>query len=1114
MRHSTRWPALLVLIGLMLPAPRVAAQGVTTGVMTGVVTDTQKQPVSGAEVIAIHLPSGTSYEGVTRADGRFSIPGMRVGGPYTVTVAHAGAGGGAAFEPATKEAIEVNLGVATDLVFEVRPINVEVMVTVTAQSDTVFSSARTGAATSVSRESIATLPTISGRIGDVTRLTPQSSGTSFAGQDNRLNNITVDGSYFNNSFGLGDQPGARTGVAPISLESIEQIQVSVAPFDVRQGNFVGANVNTVTRSGTNSVSASVYHRFRNESFVGTDAHGLPYNPGDFETRQTGLWGGGPIVKNKLFFFSNFEDEEDTRPLNTFVANRGEPVGGNFTRVLASDLERLSNYLRQNFDYETGPYEGITDATPNRRFLLRNDFNLSNAHKVSFRYTQLDSSSDANLSSSTSAGFGRNTFRTDFISPQRSNYSILENIKSGVGEWNWIIGNSMSNQLQVGYTSNDESRGDIGELFPFVDIRDGNQVVLTSFGSEPFTPNNELRYKTFQIKDDFMKFGNRHSLTFGFTAQHYESENVFFPLKQSAYVYNTFADWYADADGFRTNPNRTTSPVTLARFQVRYMNLPGLEKPIQPLKVWYSGGYAQDEWRPRSNVTVTAGLRIDIPVFKDTAFPNPNIDALTFRDETGAAVQYDSGNLPDPQILWSPRLGINWDLNGDLRTQIRGGTGVFTGPPLYVWISNQLGQTGVLTGLIDVQNTTAFPFHPDPDHYKPATVSGTPAASLEFNVTDPDFKFPQLLRNNIAIDHRLPGGLVGTAEFIHNKDLNGIYYINANLPAAQSAFVGPDNRARWVGPQCTAGGAVGPCVTRINQAPGNVITSAIVMKNQNVGSSWNLAFSASKTNYHGLTFKTAYSYGEAKNTIDPGSTAFASWAGNPHVSDPNNPGVGFSTSSPAHRVYVQGSYTRQYFGFGSTTISMFWEARNGANTSYVFAGDMNGDGANNNDLIYIPRDKSEMNFATFTCGVPATCTRPIVFTAEQQADAFEAYIQQDSYLRSHRGEYARRGAIFLPFVRRADLSIVQDVFKDLWGKRNSGQFRIDIQNFGNLLNSDWGVGQRVIQNQILTNGAADTQGRATYRMRVVNDELLTRTFETTATTPDVYQFMLSFRYTFQ
>jgi hypothetical protein len=1106
MKHLFRVFAALSLCAVLWPTATASAQGVTTGALAGTVVDQQKQPVEGASVIAIHLPSGSSYEGATRADGRFFIPGMRVGGPYSVTIAFVGTG--TAFEPSTQDNITVSLGVATDLNFAVQSIAVQETVTVTAQSDTVFSSSRTGAATSVTRAELATLPTVSGRLGDITRLTPQAAGSSFAGQDTRMNNITVDGAYFNNSFGLRNAPGDTSGVAPISLEAIEQVQVSIAPFDVRQGNFVGAGVNTVTRSGTNRFTGSAYHRFRNQDFVGTDAHGLTVNPGTFTYRNSGGWGSAPIVKNKLFVFGNFEDELDERPISTFRANRGESTAGSITRVRESDLLGLTQFLSQRFSYETGPFEDVPDETPADRFLLRGDYNINNSNKVFFKYNFLDSFTDAILSTSASLGFGRNSGNsTAFLGYANSNYQILENIKSGIGEWNSILGNSMSNSLIVGYTAQDESRASryTGDLFPFVDILDGT-TAYTSFGSEPFTPNNELRYKTFQLQDNFTKFSNRHSFTFGFSAERYESENVFFPGKQSAYVYNSLADFYTDANGYLANPNRTTSPVTLRRFQVRYTNIPGQEKPIQPLSVWYMGGYAQDEWRPRNNMTITAGVRLDVPRFGDTGYTNSNADGLTFRDETGQAVQYSSGALPDPKILWSPRVGFNWDVFGDQQTQVRGGTGVFTGKPAYVWISNQIGNTGVLTGFISEDNVTSRPFHPDPDHYKPTNVTGAPAGSYELALTDNDFSFPQIWRNNVAIDHRLPWGLVGTGEFIYNKDVNGIYYINANLPAAQSTFVGADNRPRWVGTSCTAATAT-PCVTRLNNVAGNQVANAIVLKNQNVGTSWNLAASVAKNAARGLSFKGAYSYGEARNTVDPGSIAFGTWAGNAHRGDPNNPGVGFSGNSPGHRVFALVSYTREYFSFGATSISAFWEGRNGANTSYVFAGDMNGDLATNSDLIYIHRDQSEMNFSTFTH------TNGRVFTAAEQAAAWETYIQQDSYLRKHRGEYAERGAVFLPMLKRLDLSLTQDVFANVRGKRNSFAIRLDIQNFGNLVNNNWGVGQRLIRNQILTNPGADANGRATYRLAVVNNELLTNSYETTATLGDVFSFMVSLRYTF-
>jgi len=1111
--------SLVALAALVAFAPsEVSAQGVTTGSLAGVVTDQGGAPVSGANVIAIHVPSGSTYEATTRADGRFSMPGMRVGGPYSVTVAYGGSGG-AAFSPVTRDDVTINLGVASDLIFTTEAISVQETVTVSGVVDPVFSSTRTGAATSVGREEIAVLPTISGRLSDVTRLTPQASNNGFAGNDNRMNNITVDGSSFNNSFGLGGQPGDRTGVAAISLEALEQIQVNVAPFDVRQGSFIGAGVNSVTRSGTNRLVASAYHRFRDQEWVGTEAQGQTVNPGTFTFRNTGGYLAGPIVKNKLFAFANYEDQADKRPLTTFRANLGgEPVGGQVTRVLASDLTTLSAFLKSRFDYDTGPFEGIDDETPAKRFLIRSDYNLNNANKISFRYTHLNSFTDVGLSNSASALQGRTGGSTQYLSFQNSNYKILENIRSGIAEWNTVIGGSMSNQFQTGYTYQDESRDSRGKVFPFVDIFEGG-ANYTSFGFEPFTVNNELRYKTFQAQNNFTKFTTRHSITAGAYVEKYHSDNVFFGCcPQSAYSYNSLADFYTDAADATANPNRTVSPVALRAFQVRWANIPGLDKPEQPLDVWYGAGYLQDEWRPRTNVTVTAGVRVDVSSFENTAYRNPAADALSFRDETGAPISYSTGEMPSTKLLWSPRVGVNWDVFGDQSTQLRGGGGLFSGRPAYVWISNQVGNTGVLIGeRIVLAPGTGFPFSSNTDQYKlPATGAG--AASYALNVTDPDFKFPQVWRANVAVDRKLPGGIVSTTEYLYAKDVNGIYYFNANLPAAQSAFAGVDNRPRWAGTACAPTGQAGGCVNRINNDVGNQVTQALVLKNGNSGSAWNIAQTLSLNTRFGLTVRTAYSYGESRTISDPESTAATSFARNSQSADPNNPGNQLSMWSPGHRVFALVNYTKRYFGFGATSVSVFWEAQHSNVTSssrfsYTFAGDMNGDGVAANDLIYIPRDTSEMNFSPFTVG-----TR--TFTAAEQAAAFDAYIGQDNYLRKNRGRYAARNGGVMPMFRRVDLSLTQDLFKDIRGQRNGLQVRADILNVGNMLNSNWGVSQRPVasinnnnQLQILTNPAVDQAGRATYRLAVVNNELIRRSFQTSAGTGDVWQFMLSLRYSF-
>ena len=763
--------------------------------------------------------------------------------------------------------------------------------------------------------------------------------------------------------------------------------------------------------------------------------------------------------------------------------------------MSSDLDQLSTYLSTSFGYDVGPYQGYEHETPATSFLARLDFNLSDRNKLSLRYNQLNSNTDVLLSNSSSLGFGTRRSNTTGLNFHNSNYIILENIRSVVGEWNSIVGANKSNNLIIGYTHHDESRDSRGTFFPFVDILETGSV-YTSFGFEPFTPNNELRYSSFQLQDNFTIYGPKHDLTFGVSAERYESENVFFPGSQSAYVYNSLADFYTDANDYLANPTRTVSPVTLRTFQVRWSNIPGQVKPVQPLEVFYAGVYGQDAWQATSNLKVIAGVRLDLPFFGNTGFANAQVDTLSFRDEAGNAVQYSTSQLPGKNLLISPRVGFNWDVNGDRNTQVRGGSGIFTGRPAYVWVSNQIGENGVLTGFEQLTNTTARPFHPDPDHYKPASVTGNPATSYGLAFTDPSFKFPQLWRSNIAIDHKLPFGVAGTLELLYNRDVNGISYINANLAAPSAFFTGVDARPRW-----TAG-------NRINSN----ITSAIVLKNQNEGDSYNIAASLERQFRGGFFAKAAYSYGRSRGTVDPGSIAFGSWNNNQHAGDPNNPGLGFSNTNPGHRVFAALSYRREYFRFGATTLSLFWEGRTDGNASYTFSGDLNGDGGTSNDLIYIPRDASEMNFQQYNVGVDT-------FTVQEQIDAWDAYIEQDDYLRPNRGKYTSRGGVWLPMVYRADFSIAQEVFTDVGGKRNKLQIRLDILNFGNLLNKNWGGGQRLVNAQPLIvpttaqGGPADAQGRAQYRLRAIGGQLMSKTFQPTAFLNDVYRLQLSLRYTF-
>lgn len=1073
--------SFMMMVSLMF-THNTYSQGVTTSSISGKVTSIEGEVLPGTLITAVHTPSGTKYSTVSNKEGRYLIPNMRIGGPYVVSASFIG------YSATTVGDVFLSLGVTSNVSLVMNTDDIEVgEVVIVGEKNPVFSSERTGASTGITNQNLNRLPTISRNINDFTRLSPQASGNSFAGQDGRLNNITVDGSYFNNSFGLGSgsNPGGRTGVSPISLDAIEQISVNVAPYDVRQGNFVGAGINTVTRSGTNEFSGSVYGFSRNNNLVGTKAGDKNFNPGQFDYKQFGFRLGGPIIKDKLFFFGSFEDEKTTQPGTVFRANNGgEKVEGNVTRVLASDLDGLSNFLREKFGYETGPYQGYDNTTEATKFLGKIDWNINDKNKLSVRYTHLDSYTDVLASGSSSLGFGGRNFNLDALNFQNSNYLINENIRSIVGELNSRLSDRVTNNLIVGYTYQDESRGSRGDFFPMVDIlKDG--ATYTTFGFEPFTPNNELRYKTFQIQNNLQIFRDRSTWTFGGSYEKYQSENVFFPGSQSAYVFNSLNDFYASANG---DPN-----VTVRRFQVRYNNIPGQVKPIQPLSVDYFGVYGQNELTVNDRLTTTFGLRVDVPIFGETGFRNTEVEGMNFVDINGRPAKYRTDKLPDSNLLWSPRVGFNLDVNGDKTLQIRGGTGIFTGRPAYVWVSNQIGNNGILTGFERLDNTKLRPFSPDTETYKPQSVTGQPAANYELALTESDFKFPQVWRTNIAVDRKLPAGIIATAEFIYSADVNGVSYHNANLASPNGVFAGPDNRVRWVG---------GNAATRIN----GKIDNAVTLGNQAIGSSYVGSFSLEKPFENGFYAKAAYSYGITRNTVDAGSIAFGSWNNNQHSGNPNDPGLGFSSNTMGHRVFTALSYSKDIFSFGNTSVGLFWEGRTLGNYSYVYGGDFNGDGGTSNDLIYIHKNKDEMKFQQFTSSGKT-------FTSQEQIDAWESFIQQDKYLSKNRGSVAERGAAFLPMVFRADFNFTQQLFTNIGGKKNTLEFRADILNVGNLLNNAWGIGQFATTTSPLVPAGVTSNGEPQFRLRNFGNQLITQTFQPSVGVSDVWRAQFGLRYTF-
>ncbi len=1087
-RYFVSW---LALFAMLLVCSSLWAQGVSTSSMIGLVTDTKGEPLIGATVIATHMPSGSRYGAITQADGRYTILGMRVGGPYRVTASYVG------YQTQTIENIFLTLGTAGSANFKLAEESATTQeVTVTAVRNAAISPDRTGASTSVPREAINSLPTISRNFTDFTRLTPQANGTSFVGQDNRLNNITVDGSYLNNSFGLSGLPGGRANVAPVSLEAIEEVVVSLAPYDVRQGLFVGAGVNLVTRSGTNNFQGSAFFNLRNQAFLGRKAAGVEVGAAanDFNNLQGGFRFGGPIIQDKLFFFVAAETEQNSTPFTLRPRQPGESPGGNISRPTFQQMDSLSRFLRQNFGYETGPFQDYTQQRPSMlNWLAKINYNIDDNNKLSIRYNALDARQDVPISNSSSLGFGARQ-GIDALSYQNSNYIQFDRFQSVIAELNSTFGGKFSNQIIAGYTYQNEDRGSRGELFPLVEIQESG-TTLISFGFEPFTPSNQLSYSTLQFQDNFSYFAGAHTITAGLNLVYYSFRNVFFPGSQSVYVYSSLEDWYTDANDYLRNPNRTQSPVTLRRFQYRYSALPGGAEPVQPTRAWNPGIYVQDEWQILSNLRVTGGLRVDIPFFENTAFENPIVPTLEFRDGNGNRIESRTDRLPQATPLFSPRLGFNWNVLEDNSLQVRGGTGVFTGQPAFVWISNQIGNNGVLTGFEELNNTRNRPFNPSTTAYRPANPQLP--TSIELATTDPNFRFPQVWRTNLGVDYLLPLGIVATFDGIYTKTLAGISYINANLRPATRTFAGPDQRLRYDG---TTGNA--------NRLNANV-TSNVVLQNSGEDYAISLTAQLQKSfgdNWFGLI---AYTYTDARNNNNPGSIAFGSWANNPVANNPNLPELGFSAAAVPHRVLASGSYRFEY-GIGATTISLFWSGAPQGRFSYTYGGDMNQDGVVNNDLIFVPNRASDLLFLPLTTGGRT-------FTPEEQAAAFDAFIEQDDYLRTRRGQYAERNGAVFPWVFRADLAVIQDFYLELGGQRNGLQLRLDIFNVGNLLNSEWGVGWQRTAPFPLTAAGVSADGRPQFRMATITTpsgpQLLNSSFQRTASIADLWSAQFSIRYTF-
>ena len=1086
-----------IMMSLLSLFVTIASFGqITTSTISGVVKSEKGEKLIGATVNVVHQPTGTKYGASTNVQGNYVIPAVRVGGPYLIKVSYIG------YKPKEISDVNTSLGLTTNVdIVLIDDATVLSEIVVVGSSDNIFSKEKTGASQQFSRRELQSIPTTGARtIESITKYNAFGDGRSFGAQDSRLNNFTIDGSQFNNNFGLGSSAsaGGRTGASAISLDALEQLQVNIAPFDIRQSGFTGAGINAVTRSGTNEIEGSVYQTQRDNSsrYVGDNARGTKVTASKFDEKVQGFRIGAPIIKNKLFVFGNYEEIVKTEPGTTWTSTGSPLSSSQVSRPTFQQLTDLSSFMRDKFQYETGPFEGYSNANTSKKYLIRLDWNINDKNKLTARYVNHNSEAEINISNSQSAGFGNRTQNINAMSFQNSGYTIQDNTRSSVLELNSKLSNTLHNNLIVSYDKQIENRGYLSQMFPTIDIKEG-ATTLTSVGFDPFTPGNKLDYNTFNITNNLTKYLNKHTLVGGFNFQRYISNNNFYPASNGVYIFNSLTDFYTAANQSLANGGRP-STLAPARFQFRYSALPGAAEPMQTLKSNRLDLYLQDEFTATENLKLTFGVRANVIDFQNTALENPSITAMTFAN----GEKLNTGVMPKTQVLFEPRFGFNYDLNGESKTQFRGGTGVFTGRPPYVFLSNQIGNNGVLTGFIDVSGTAAAPygFTADPNKY---FIPSTPTLPSTFDLalTDPNYKFPQVWKTNLAIDQRLPFfGLIGSVEYLYNKTLNAVHYYEANLQNPVGTLGSVDNRPRFGGTDATV---------RVN----NNVSRAAVLTNRNGAFHESLTLKLEKPVQKGLWGSIAWTTANSKDFMSAGSIASGSWQSALSVNGNNDLGLSLSDGFAKNRFVGLLGYRIEYgkgLG-GATTFTLGYVGQQSNPFSYIVAGDLNGDRVNNNDLVFVPQKGSDIRFASFTSGGKT-------FTESEQQSAFDAFIEQDSYLSTRRGQYAERNGGLLPYLHRFDLSVVQDVFVKIGGKKNSFQIRADILNFGNMVDNTFGVSQRATAPQLLNFVSRDASNVPTYRLQtqrlIDGSTVLARdSYQYNSSVFDVWSAQLGIRYTF-
>ncbi len=1041
----------------------------TTSSLNGLVADASGEPVIGAAVIATHTESGTSYATVTNNEGRYYINGMRAGGPYKVEVSCLGYRT-VAFTDVTLQLAE-SLSLNAKLEDDAQMLSEAIVIS---NATSKFAAEKTGAATNISNRQIADLPTVSRSITDVTRLSPYGgNGMSFAGADGRTANFTVDGANFNNNFGLSSNlPG---GGSPISIDAIEELQVVISPYDVRQTNFIGGGVNAITKSGTNTFKGSAYIYHRNENMRGDTVEGETVAGARDKDRNTtyGFTLGGPIVKNKLFFFANFEYSKIPTVANRW---RGSTDGvgnadANISRTTLEDLEKVSKHLKDKYGYETGSWTDFPANESNMKVLARLDWNINDKNHLALRYNYTlnkawSSPNSSSMDGGTRSAYGRTSLYG--MSYANSMYSIDNVVHSLSLDLNSRISDNLSNQFLATLSLLNDVRGTDSSDFPFIDIRndDGSAPMpYISAGYELFTWNNAVHNTHIGIKDDITWYGGKHKVTAGINYEYQMADNSYMRNGTGYYRYLSLDDFLNE---------RAPEVVCLT------YGYDGEENPAARVQFHKLGLYAQDEWQANENFKLTYGVRFDGLFFdnKDLMTNNAILalnygvahDAQNPDEHVDGCRHIDTGKWPNSNISVSPRVGFVWDVLGDKSLKFRGGTGLFSGRLPLVFFTNMPSNSGMVQyqailgpkgDQVDMSQFAGKILNRKELYNKlvelgyPTTIKpedGTLPSAI--SAVDPKFKMPQVWKTSLAIDYAFPTSFPFSvsAEAIYNKTVNGVCLTDWNVKPVDgfTRFNGVDNRPIY--------------------QKGNYLytsKSAYVLENTHRGYGWSATASINMEPVKGLYLSAAYTHTASKEiTGMPGSNASSVLNNMGTVNGPNDPGLHNSQYVTPDRFFANLSYSDKcgnHFGI----IYETW--RGGYNYSYMTQNDINGDGYNY-DLIFIPTDEQVAN-------------GDFRFVSQDDADRFLDYVHNDKYLSKHQGEYAEAYSVYSPWVHRIDFSYKHD-FKVRIGKSvNTLQLSFDLKNALNLFNSNWGVSKYMNpdlgEGRILKYEGVDKEGYATF-----------------------------------